>query len=75
MTGVVIKLTVTAVTVKKTDGKIVEVGFDPMTTYVRAKQPIQKTDIKIGDKIVIHAMELNEKLVAHSVELGTAAKR
>jgi Cu/Ag efflux protein CusF len=75
VTGVVTKITETAVTVKKTDGKTVEVGFDPkMTTYVRAKQPIQKTDIKVGDKIVIHAMEVNEKLVAHSVEIGTAAK-
>ena len=48
-----------------------------MTTYERAKQPIQKTDIKVGDRVVIHAMEVNEKLVAHSVELGaaTAAKQ
>jgi hypothetical protein len=28
--------------------------------------------MKVGDKIVIHAMEVNEKLLAHSVELGAA---
>jgi Cu/Ag efflux protein CusF len=73
VTGTVTKISDTSVTVKTTAGKIVEVGFDAkMTTYVRAKQPIQKTDIKVGDRIVIHAMEVNEKLVAHSVELGAA---
>ena len=71
VTGTVTKISDTAVTVKTTAGKTVEVGFDAkMTTYQRAKQPIQKTDIKVGDKIVIHAMEVNEKLVAHSLEIG-----
>ena len=72
VTGVVTKISDTSVTVKTT-AKTVEVGFDAkMTTYERAKQPIQKTDIKVGDRIVIHAMEVNEKLVAHTVEIGTA---
>lgn len=71
--GTVTKISDTSVTVKTTAGKIVEVGFDSkMTTYARAKQPIQKSDIKVGDKIVIHAKEINEKLVAHTVEIGTA---
>src|SRR5215471_21852403 len=65
VTGTVAKISDTSVTVKTTAGKTVEVGFDAkMTTYERAKQPIQKTDIKVGDRIVIHAMEVNEKLVA-----------
>src|SRR5579863_3094499 len=73
VTGTVTSISDSAVTVKTTAGKTVEVGFDAkMTTYERAKQPIQKTDIKVGDKIVIHAMEVNEKLVAHSVEIGAA---
>src|SRR5580700_9451797 len=78
VTGTVTKISDTSVTVKTTAGKTVEVGFDAkMTTYERAKQPIQKTDIKVGDRVVIHAMEMNEKLVAHTVEVGTvkAAKQ
>ena len=78
VTGTVTKISDTSVTVKTTAGKTVEVGFDAkMTTYERAKQLIQKTDIKVGDRVVIHAMEVNEKMVAHSVEVGTAttAKR
>jgi hypothetical protein len=74
VTGTVTKISDTSVTVKTTAGKTVEVGFDAkMTTYERAKQPIQKTDIKVGDRIVIHAMEVNEKLVAHTVEVGAAS--
>jgi hypothetical protein len=76
VTGTVTKISDTSVTVKTTAGKTVEVGFDAKTTYTRAKQPIQKADIKAGDRIVIHAAEVNEKLVAHTVEIGaaTAAK-
>jgi hypothetical protein len=72
VTGTVTKISDTSVTVKTTAGKTVEVGFDAKTTYARAKQPIQKTEIKVGDRVVIHAMEMNEKLVAHTVEIGTA---
>jgi len=72
VTGTVTKISDTSVTVKTTAGKTVEVGFDTKTTYARAKQPIQKTDIKVGDRIVIHAAEVNEKLIAHTVEIGTA---
>jgi hypothetical protein len=74
VTGTVIKISDTSVTVKTTAGKTVEVAFDAKTTYARAKQPIQKTDIKVGDRIVIHAIEMNKKLVAHTVEIGTASQ-
>jgi hypothetical protein len=72
--GTVVRISDTSVSVRTTAGKTVDVGFDAkMTTYVRAMQPIKKTDIKVGDRIVIHAMEVNEKLVAHSVEIGVMA--
>src|ERR1019366_3302654 len=70
--GTVTKVSDTSVTVKTTTGKIVEVGFDAKTTYARAKLPIQKADVKVGDRIVIHAVEANEKLIAHTVELSAA---
>ena len=69
--GTVTKVSDTAVTVKTIAGKTVQVGFDSKTTYQRAKQPIQKSDIRVG-RIVIHATEMKEKLVAHTVEVGTA---
>ena len=77
MIGTVTKVSDTSVTVKTTAAKAVEVGFDTKTTFTRAKQPIQKADIKVGDRMVIHAVEVNEKLIAHTVEIGTgtAAKQ
>jgi hypothetical protein len=72
VTGTVAKISDTSVTVKTTAGKTVEVGIDAKTTFTRAQQPIQKADIKAGDRIVIHAAEVNEKLVAHTVEIGRA---
>lgn len=73
--GTVLKISDTSVTVKTTAGKTVEVGFDAKTTYARAKQPIQKSEIKVGDRIVIHAVEVNQKLVAHTVEIGAVAAK
>ena len=72
--GTVVKISDTSVTVKTTAGKTVEVAFDAKTTYARAKHPIQKTDIKVGDRIVVHAMEMDKKLVAHTVEIGAASQ-
>ncbi len=73
--GIVMSISNTSVGVKTTTGNTIEVGFDTKTTYARAKQSIQKTDIKVGDRTVIHAVELNEKLVAHTVELGAATSK
>ena len=75
--GTVTKVSDASITVKTTAGKTVEVGFDAKTAYARGKETIQKSDIKVGDRIVIHAAEVNEKLVAHTVEIGaaTAAKQ
>jgi len=75
VTGTVTKVSDTSVTVKTLAGKMVTVNFDAKTTYARADQPIQKTDIKIGDRVVIHAVEVNEKLTAHKVEIGGAAAK
>src|ERR1700722_13040657 len=58
--GVVVKVSDASITVKTTAGKLIEVGFNA------------KTDIKAGDRIVIHAVEVKEKLFAHTVEIGTA---
>jgi hypothetical protein len=68
--GTVTKISETAVTVKTTAEKIVEVGFDEKTSYMRAKQPILRSSINAGDRIVIHALKVKEKLVAHTVEIG-----
>jgi len=73
--GTVKAISDTSVTVTTTAGKSVDVALDAKTTYTRATKPVLKTDMKVGDRIVIHAAEVNEKLIAKTVELGTATTK
>jgi len=73
--GTIAKVSDQSITVTTTAGKTVEVLLDPMTTYARADKPIQKTDLKVGDRVVIHAAEKGSTLTAHTVEVGAAAPK
>jgi hypothetical protein len=70
--GIVQKISQTAVTVSTTDGKSREVMLDQKTTYAKSGHVVQESDIKVGDRVVIHAAKDGEKLVARTVEAGTA---
>ena len=73
--GTVAKVSDQSVTVTTTAGKTVEVLLDAQTTYARADKPIQKSDLKVGDRVVIHAAEKGTTLTAHTVEVGAAVKK
>jgi hypothetical protein len=73
--GTVAKVSDQSVTVTTTTGKTVEVLLDAQTTYARADKPIQKSDLKVGDRVVIHAAEKGTTLTAHTVEVGVSAKK
>ena len=73
--GTVAKISDQSVTVTTTAGKTVEVLLDAQTTYARADKPIQKGDLKVGDRVVIHAAEKGEILTAHTVEVGVSASK
>jgi hypothetical protein len=68
--GTVASISDTSITVKTSDGKTVEVALDAKTTFAKSEQPIQKTDIKVGDRVVIHAAKSGDKLTAHTVAIG-----
>src|SRR3984885_14438516 len=73
--GPVAKISDQSVTVTTTAGKTVEVLLDAQTTYARADKPIQKSDLKVGDRVVIHAAEKGTTLTAHTVEVGVSASK
>jgi len=73
--GTIAKVSDQSVTVTTTAGKTVEVLLDAQTTYARADQPIQKSDLKVGDRVVIHAAEKGTTLTAHTVEVGISASK
>lgn len=74
VTGTVAKISDSSITVKTTAGKMVDVAFDAKTTFTKASQPFAKTDIKVGERVVVHAAGEPGKFVAHIVQLGVAAK-
>lgn len=73
--GTIAKVSDQSVTVTTTAGKTVEVLLDAQTTYARADKPIQKADLKVGDRVVIHAAEKGTTLTAHTVEVGVSVPK
>jgi hypothetical protein len=73
--GTVAKISDQSVTVTTTAGKTVEVLLDAKTTFAKADKPIQKSDLKVGDRVVIHAAESGNTLTAHTVEVGVSASK
>ena len=70
--GTVAKISDTTITVKTTAGKSVDVGLNAKTVCTKAEKPIQRADIKPGDRVVIHAEKGGTGFTAHTVEVGTA---
>jgi Domain of unknown function (DUF5666) len=73
--GTVAKVSDQSVTVTTATGKTVEVLLDAQTTFARADKPIQKSDLKVGDRVVIHAAEKGTTLTAHTVEVGVSTSK
>ena len=74
--GTVAGVSDTSITVTNSAGKSIEVALDGKTTYAKNNQAIQRADVKVGDRVVIHAEKSGTKLIAHTVQIGaaTAAK-
>lgn len=71
--GTVSALTDKSVTVQTTDKKTVEVVLIDATTYERAGKPAARTDLKVGYRVVIHAVRVKGVLQAHSVSFSEAS--
>jgi hypothetical protein len=72
--------TVTAVgdniiTVKTTAGKLTEVAITEKTAFSRAGQMVGVKEIKVGDRVVIHARKTGDRLEATTVQLGRSNRR
>ena len=68
--GVVTALTDKSVTVETTDKKSVNVVLDATTTYEKDKKAAAWSDLKVGDRVVIHSMKMNGALQAHTVDFS-----
>ena len=74
ITGTVTNVGDNILAVKTTTGKTVQIHVDGKTEYVRGKQAAKISDLNAGDRVVIHAMEMNGSLVAHEVNSAANTK-
>lgn len=70
--GTVTGLTDNSVTVETSDKKTVEVLFTDSTAFLNGSQPGNRKELKVGDKVVIHAVKVKDALQAHEVRFGQA---
>jgi hypothetical protein len=61
-----------SITVETAAKKTVEVAVTDKTTFEKSGQPSTLHDLKIGDRVVIHAGKSENKLTAHTVKFGSA---
>lgn len=71
--GTVTAMTDHSVTVETTDKKSVEVELADSTTFMNGTKPADRKDLKVGDRVVIHAVKVKETLQAHEVRFSQAA--
>ncbi len=73
--GTVTALTDNSVTVETTDKKTVVVTLTAETTYLNGSKPAVLKDLKIGNRVVIHAVKVKESLQAHEVRFTAGSAR
>jgi hypothetical protein len=72
--GIVSKLTATTITVvQEKDHTPVEFVTTNETIYERANVPSHRANLKLGDRVVIHAIKVNGHLQAHEVQFADAS--
>ena len=71
--GTVASVSPDSITVKTTANKMVTVGVVAATTFMMGKMAMKNGDLKVGNRVVIHAKEIKEgTLVADTVDFSTA---
>ena len=71
--GTVTAMTDNSVTVETTDKKTVEVHLTDTTTYLNGSKPGTRKEMKVGDRVVIHAVKVKDALQAHEVHFSQTA--
>jgi len=72
--GTVTSISDNSITVEITSKKTVVVALSTATKFQKSGSPAALKDLKVGDKVAIHATGPEEKLVATDVKFGTMTK-
>lgn len=73
--GTVSAVTATQLDVKTTDGKMVVVALDAKTVYQSGKTKVDAKMLKVGDRVVVSAMQATgaKTMTAQTVQLAAVA--
>jgi hypothetical protein len=71
--GTVTKITDTEITVESQTKEVQVVKIAPDTSFVKSGASATIKDLKVGDRVVIHAKPVGSDLVAHEVRFGKMA--
>jgi hypothetical protein len=68
--GTVTKISQDSVTVQTVDKTPVEVKIVSDTIFTKNNSPMEFKDLRVGDRVVIHAKKVGDQLQAHTVQIG-----
>jgi Domain of unknown function (DUF5666) len=68
--GTVTKISDSEITVQAQDGSTQVVKIAPDTSFVKSGASAGIKDLKVGDRVVIHAKPVGSDLIAHEVRFG-----
>ena len=71
--GTVMKITDTEITVETQTKEVQIVKIAPDTSFVKSGAGATLKDLKVGDRVVIHAKPVGSDLIAHEVRFGKQA--
>jgi hypothetical protein len=71
--GTVTKITDTEIIVETQTKEVQVVKITPDTTFVKSGATATLKDLKVGDRVVIHAKPTGNDLIAHEVRFGKQA--
>jgi hypothetical protein len=71
--GTVTKITDTEITVETQTNEVQVVKIAPDTSFVKSGANATLKDLKVGDRVVIHAKPVGSDLIAHEVRFGRQA--
>jgi len=71
--GTVTKITETEITVETQTKEVQIVKIAPDTSFVKSGASATLKDLKVGDRVVIHAKPVGNDLIAHEVRFGKMA--
>jgi hypothetical protein len=71
--GTVSKIEANSITVATVAGPVTTVNIVPTTKFLKGDAAAALKDVKVGDRVVIHAKPLGKTLEASEVKIGVAA--